>query len=123
MALNPPAPFGGGINSKAVASSLLGEVSWLNVVSFSYFAPVSASDDSKPIFEIKATEDKTKIYTPMLSVSGKNIVYFGSLDASALQKISVGGFAAYSSTSRPGGFKFGSSKGGNEFETLSKIKT
>ena len=43
---------------------------------------MSASPISKSIFEIKATEDKTNIYTPMFSVSGKNVVSFGSLAAS-----------------------------------------
>ena len=84
---------------------------------------MSASSVSKPIFEIKSTEDKTNISTPILSGSGKNIVSFGSLAASALPKISGGGFAAYSSTSGSGGFKFGSSTGGSEFETFPKIKT
>ena len=72
---------------------------------------MSASSVSKPIFEINYTEDKTNISTPMLSVSGKNVVYFGSLAASASPKSSGGGFAAYSSTSGSEGFKFGSSKG------------
>ena len=44
------------------------------------------------------------------------------MDAIASPKSSGGWFAAYSRTSRSGGFKFGSSKGGSEFETLSKIK-
>ena len=59
----------------------------------------------------------------MLSESGKNILSFGSLDASASPKTSGGGFATYISTSGSRGLKFGSSKGGSEFETLSKIKT
>ena len=84
---------------------------------------MSAYAVSKPIFEIKDTEDNTNISTPMLSVSGKNVLLFGSLAASASPKIRGGGFADYSSTSGSGGFKFGSSKGGSEFETLTKIKT
>ena len=68
---------------------------------------MSASAVSNPVFEIKATEYKTNISTPMLSGSGKNAVSFGSLDASSSQKISGGGFAAYSNTIRSGGFKFG----------------
>ena len=84
---------------------------------------MSASAVSKPIFDIKATENKTKIYTPMFSVSGKNVLSFGSLDASASPKISGGEFAAYYRTSRSGGFRFGLSKGGSEFETLPKIET
>ena len=84
---------------------------------------MSATAVSKPIFDIKATEDNTKITTPMLSVSGKNAVYFCSLDASASPKSSGGGFAAYSSTSGLEGFKFVSPKGGSEFATLTKIKT
>ena len=54
---------------------------------------------SKPIFEIKSTEYKTNIYTPMLSGAGGNVVSFGSLAASASPKISGGGFADYSNTS------------------------
>ena len=80
----------------------------MKVGSSSFGSPVSASVDGKPIFEIKATEDKTKISTPMLSASGKNYVSFGYLAASASSKSSGGGFAAYSSTSGSGGFKFGS---------------
>ena len=41
--------------------------------------------------------------------------------ASASPKTIGVGFATYSSTSRPGGFKFGSSKGGSEFKTFTKI--
>ena len=43
---------------------------------------------------------------------------FGSMAANTSLKSSVGGFDAYSSTSGSGGFNFGSSKGGSEFETL-----
>ena len=46
---------------------------------------------SKTIFEIKATEYKTNISTPMLSGSGKNVLSFGSLAASASQKSRGGG--------------------------------
>ena len=53
---------------------------------------MSASAASKPIFDIKDTEDKTNISTPMLPGSGKNILTFGSLAASALHKISGGVF-------------------------------
>ena len=59
----------------------------------------------------------------MFSGSGKNVVSVGSLAASASPKISGGGFAAYYSTSVSGGFRFGSSKGGGEFDTFPKIKT
>ena len=107
MALKYPENFGGEIKAKAVTSSLSGEGSSLEVGSFSVGSPVSASTVSKPTFDIKATEYKTNISIPMLSGSGKNIVSFGSLDASASPKISSGGFATYSSTSRSGGFKFG----------------
>ena len=44
MWLNPPAPFGCGIKSKAVTTSLSGEVSSLKVGSFSFSSPVSPSD-------------------------------------------------------------------------------
>ena len=84
---------------------------------------MSSSAVSNPIFEIKATEDKTNIYTHMLYRSSKNFISLGSMDASASPKSSGGGFATYSSTSGSGGFKFGSSKGGSEFETFSEIKT
>ena len=82
MALNPPAPFGGGIKSKAVDSSLSCESSSPNISYFSFGSPASASAVSKKIFEIKATEDNTKITKPMLSGSGKNILSFGSIRAS-----------------------------------------
>ena len=39
-----------------------------------------------------------------------------------MQALYRGEFAAYSRTSRSGGFKFGSSKGGSEFLTLPEIK-
>ena len=106
-----------------MTSSLSGEGYLLKVGSFSFDSPVSASAVSKPIFDIKTTEDKTNISTPMLSGSGKNVVLFGSMAARSSPKSGGGGFTAYSSTSRPGGFKFGSSKGGSEFETLTRIKT
>ena len=73
-------------------TSLSGEGYLLKVGSFSFGSPVSASTVSKPIFEIKATEDKANIPTPMLYVSGKNVLYFGFLAASASQKICCGGF-------------------------------
>ena len=57
-----------------------------------------ASGVSKPIFEIKAAEEKTKISTPMLSGSGGKVVYFCSLDATTSPKSSSGGFADYSGT-------------------------
>ena len=44
---------------------------------------MSASDVSKSIFEIKATEENTKIATSVLSESGENVVPFGSLAANA----------------------------------------
>ena len=59
----------------------------------------------------------------MFSGSGKNTASFSYLAASTSPKISGGGFAAYSRKSGPGGFKFGSSKGGSEYETLPKIKS
>ena len=93
----------------------------MKVGSFSFVSPVSASSISKPIFDIKATENKTNISTPLLSGSVKNFVSFGSLAASTSPKSSGGGFAAYSNTSGSGGFMFGSSKGGIEFETLPEI--
>ena len=92
--------------------SLSGKGSLLKVGSFSFGSPVSASAVSKPIFETKANKYKTKTYTSMVSGSGKNVLYFGSLAASSLQKSSGGGFTAYSSTSALEGFKFGSSMGG-----------
>ena len=53
---------------------------------------MSASNGSKPIFVIKATEDKTNILTPMFYGSGKNVLYLGSLDASVSPKTRGGGF-------------------------------
>ena len=58
----------------------------------------------------------------MLYGSGKNIISFVSMDASATPKTNGGGFTAYSITSISGGFKFGSSTGESEFETLHEIK-
>ena len=60
---------------------------------FSFGSPVSASDVSKPIFEIKDTEYKTNISAPMLSGSVKNSACFGSLAARSSPKISGGGFS------------------------------
>ena len=45
------------------------------------------------------------------------------MDARASLKISGGVFAAYYRTRISGGFKFGSSKGGSEFDTFYKINT
>ena len=104
MALKAPATFGGGINSKDVTSSISGEESLLKVGSISFGSPSSDSSVSIPIFEIKATEQKTNISTPMMYVSSKNAVSFGSLDASAPPKISGGGFANYYNTSGSGGY-------------------
>ena len=107
MTLNTPGPFGGGIKSKYVTLSLWGEVYLLKIGYLSFGLSVSASAVSKPIFEINSTEYKANISTPMLYGSGKNVVSFGSLDASALPKRSGGKFAASSSTRGSGGFKFG----------------
>ena len=52
---------------------------------------MSASYVSKLIFKIKATDYKTNISIPMLSGSGKSVLSFGSMDASASPKISGGG--------------------------------
>ena len=95
----------------------------MEVGSLSFGSSASASALSKPIFEINSTEDKTKISTPMVSGSGKNVVFFGSLVGRTSPKSSSEGFAAYSSTSGSRGFKFGSSKGVSEFETFLEIKT
>ena len=123
MSLKSPAQFGGGIKSKAVTSSLSGDVYYLKVGSFSFILPVSAYAVSKPIFDIKVTKDKTNIFTPMFSTSVKNALSFGSIAASASSKSSSGGFATYSRTSGSGGFKFGPSTGGSEFETFLKINS
>ena len=124
MALMAQAPFGGGINTKAMTSSLSGEGSLLELVTFLVYSPVSASVVSYTIFDIKATEDKTNISTPMLYWSGKHVVSFGSLAENASQESSGGGFAnTYSSTRGSGGFDFRSSKGGSEFDTMNKITT
>ena len=78
---------------------------------------------SKPIFTIKATEDKTKIYTPKLSGPGQNVLSFLSMSKNAYPKIRGGGLTDYSRTSRSRGSKFGSSTGRSEFETFHGIKT
>ena len=74
-----------------------------------------------PIFEIKATEDKTKISTPTFSGSGKKILSFSSMGAIASPNSSSGRFTAYSSTSGSGGFTFVSSTGGSELEASTKF--
>ena len=63
MLLNFSETFGGGIKSKAVTSSLSGESYLLKVGSFSFVSPGSASSVSKPIFDIKSTKDKNKVYS------------------------------------------------------------
>ena len=63
----------------------------LKVGFFSFGSPVSASAVNKPIFDIKDTEDNANIPTPVLSESGKNVLYFGSLAASASPKVIDGG--------------------------------
>ena len=107
MSINLPEQFVGGIKSNGVTSSLSGGGYPLKIVYFSFGSPVSASAVSKLIFEIKTTENNTKIYIPMLYGSGGNVVSFGSLAASASAKISFGRFATYSRTNISGGFKFG----------------
>ena len=75
-----------------LTSSLSDECYLLKVGSFSFVSPVIDSAVSKPIFDIKATEDKTKTSTLILSGSGKNVLSFGSMATSASPKISGGGF-------------------------------
>ena len=74
-----------------LTSSLSSDGYLFKVVSFLFGSPVSDSTVSKPIFGIKVTKDKTNISTPMLSGSGKNVLSFGSLYASASPN-SCGGF-------------------------------
>ena len=62
MLLNAPSQFVGGIKSKAVTSSLSGAGSSLKVGYFSFGSPMSASAVSKPIFDIKSTEDNNKFH-------------------------------------------------------------
>ena len=78
----------------------------LKVGYFLFFSPVSASAVINPIFDIKTTKEKTKVFTPMLPGSVKSVISFGFMDASASPKNSGGGFADNSSTSGSGGFKF-----------------
>ena len=52
---------------------------------------MSASAVSKPIFDINANEENTKITTPMLSGSDKKHISFCSHVASASLKSSGGG--------------------------------
>ena len=98
-----------------MTSSLSGEGYPLKVGSLSFVSPVNESDLSKPIFEIKATDNKNNISTPMLSVSGKNVLSFGYLAASASPKSSSGGLVDYYGTSGSVGFKFGLSTGWSGF--------
>ena len=64
----------------------------LKVDSLSFGSPVIVSTVSKLIFEIKATEDKTKINTPMLYGSGKKVLSFDYMAVTASQKSSGDGF-------------------------------
>ena len=89
---------------------------------FLFGSLLSASSVSKLIFLIKANKDNTKISTPIFSGSGKNVVFFGSMAASASPKSSSSGIATYSRTSVSGGFKFGSTKGGSELRHCSKSR-
>ena len=50
ISLNPSAPFGGGIKSKAVTFLLSGEGYLLKIGSLLFGSPVSASAVSKPMF-------------------------------------------------------------------------
>ena len=72
-------------------SSLSGEFNFFKVGSLSFFSPLIVSAVSNLIFYIKATEEKTKITTPMFSGSGKNVLSFDYLSASALPKSSGDG--------------------------------
>ena len=63
----------------------------LKVGYFSFGSTVRSYDVNKPIFEMKATEDKTNISTHMLYGSGKNFLSFGSMYAIASPKIRGGG--------------------------------
>ena len=65
----------------------------IKVGSFSYGSTVSASAGINQNNYIKVTENKTNIFTPMLYGSGKNVLSFGYLDASASPKISGGGLS------------------------------
>ena len=56
------------------------------------------------MFEIKSTKYNQNISTPMLFGSGKNILSFGSMAASASSKTSSGGFAANYCTIGSAGF-------------------
>ena len=52
---------------------------------------MSYSAVSKPIFDIKATEEKTNISKPILYGPGKNVLSFGSLAVIDSPKNSGGG--------------------------------
>ena len=107
-ALNPFSSLDNAWNSEAVFFDIIIRVHlWYGIAprkvdsssflvgSFSFGSPVSASSVSKPIFEIKATEDKNKISTPTFGYgSGKNIISVGSLASINSPKSSGGGFSA-----------------------------
>ena len=57
---------------------------------------MSASDISKLIFDINATDEKNNISTPIFSGSGKYVLYFVYMDTRASPKISDGSFSDYS---------------------------
>ena len=63
----------------------------MKVVSLYFGSLAIVSAVSNPIFEIKATEYKAKIYTPMFYVSGKHVISFVSMSAIAYPKFSGGG--------------------------------
>ena len=64
----------------------------MKVEYLSFGSLVIVSAVSKSIFEIRANEDKDNINTHMLSGSGKKVLSFVSLSASALPIISGGVF-------------------------------
>ena len=72
-----------------MTTSLSDKGSLLKLGALSFGSPVISSSVSKTISEIKATEDKNNISTPMLSGSRKNVVPFVSLDAKPCQKAAV----------------------------------
>ena len=63
MVLKAPVPFGGGIKSKSVTSSLSVEGSLLKAGCFSFGSPVSYSSVINPMFDIKSTEYNNKVHS------------------------------------------------------------
>ena len=78
---------------------------------------------SKPIFYIKATEEKTKVSTPMFSVSGKISYPLVIWLQASHHKAAVVDFLPIPAQIYQEVLSLGHKKWGSEFDTLPKINT